>query len=898
MPTQACPDEQTLLAFVEGHQAPAIRGATAAHLDTCATCRDVVALVAPAILSMTAPANAPAPLPRQGKELPRGATVGRYVVLSLVGRGGMGEVYAAYDPELDRKIALKLLLSARGGDDARAQARLLREAKAIAKLSHPNVIVVYDAGTFEDRVFVGMEFVEGQTVKDWLAETPRSRPELLEIFTSAARGLGAAHAAGLVHRDFKPHNVMVGKDGSVRVMDFGLARQIENEGELGPQAETSADVPPNSRPPGREDPEKVDLTRTGELLGTPLYMAPEQFKAERTDARTDQFSFCVALYGALYGSYPFGGATLQSLLADVLAGKVHPPPPKHDVPAWLRRVLLRGLSVDPAARWPSMDDLIGALARDPARTRRRWLLAAGAALGVAAVGFALARGSRRAEALCRGGPARLAGIWEPASPSAAAHPHREAVHAAFLASGRPAAGETWARLAPLLDRYATGWLGMYHEACEAAQVRGEQSAETLDLRMTCLDQRRTAFGALTEALAAADGVVVDRAVDAANALPPVDACADLKLLRAAVEPPRDEKTRARVEDVRNRTIRAKVLRDTGKQQEASRLGRGLIDEARALGYRPLLAEVLVTVGQFHAGPTFEPQDQKILEEGVWAAVASHRDDLAAAAAAILISNEGYLRGRPEDGMRWAQITDALLDRLGDGHDRLRAWSLEGQANIKSRQHDAQAAMDLATRAIALEERALPPDHPELGLAFLTQADIFHLMGRDQEALAANDRARAILVRAYGETAVTVAQVLSNRGEYLVALGRAGEAIPVFRDALARWEAQVGHDHPYLAYPLTGMGQALLAENRVATAVAPLERAVKLREAGEPNAELVGETRFALARALLARGNPADMVRALSLAKAARSDYQRAGNPADKVTTIDRWLAASDRRTRP
>jgi serine/threonine protein kinase/tetratricopeptide (TPR) repeat protein len=880
--TQACPDEETLLAFVEGRQTAAVRDSTATHLDGCHTCRDVVAMVAPAILSLTTLANGPAPKPKEGSELVRGATVGRYVVLSLVGRGGMGEVYAAYDPELDRKIALKLLLSARGTDNARAQARLLREAKAIAKLSHPNVIVVYDAGTFEDRVFVGMEFVEGQTVKDWLSEKPRSRSEILEIFTSAARGLGAAHAAGLVHRDFKPHNVMVGKDGTVRVMDFGLARQIGVEGDPRPPAETQSDV---------EVKGEVDLTRTGELLGTPLYMAPEQFKAERTDARTDQFSFCVALYGALYGAHPFGGTTLQSLIADVLAGKVHPAPPKHDVPAWLRRVLLRGLSVDPAARWPSMDDLIAELARDPARSRQRWALAAGAALSVAAVAFTVARGSHRSDSLCRGGPARLVGLWEPASAPSSARPHRDTMHAAFLATGLRTASETWDRVAALLDRYTTGWLGMYHEACEAAQVRGEQSAETLDLRMTCLEQRRTALAALTDVLATADSVVVDSAVNAANALPAVDACADLKLLRAAVAPPRDEKTRARVEDVRTRTIRAKALKDTGKLQEASRLGPALVEEARAIGYKPLLAEVLVTVGEFHEGPTFEPQSNKILEEGVWTAVASHRDDLAAEAAALLIGNDGYLAGRIEDGLRWVQITEALLDRLGEGHDRLRAWSLQAQANIKIRQHDFQTALALTKQAVALKEKALTPDHPDIALSILSLAEVLHAAGKDEDALVANDRALTILVRAYGENAVTVAQVLSNRGEYLVSLGRAGEAVPIFRDALALWEAQVGHDHPYLAYPLTGLGQALLATNRGAAAIELLERARRLREAGEANAELVGETRFALARALAARGSQEDLLRARALASAARDDYQRTGNLADKIAAIDRWLAA-------
>jgi serine/threonine protein kinase len=295
-------------------------------------------------------------------------------VLEILGRGGMGEVYAAYDPELDRKIALKILHAGGPANDSRGRSRLLREAKAIAKLRHPNVIAVHDAGTLDDRVFLAMEHVEGMTLGAWLAERPRTRQEILNVFVAAGRGLEAAHAAGLVHRDFKPQNVMVGRDGDVRVMDFGLARSIDEEPEPvpGPAALAAAqsDLAVSAGAPGRA---ALPLTRTGELVGTPLYMAPEQFRAERTDARTDQFSFCVALYQALYGAYPFAGAGFGELMAAVNGGQVQPPPAKSAVPPWLRRILLRGLSVDPAARWPSMQVLTAALGRDPARRRNRWL---------------------------------------------------------------------------------------------------------------------------------------------------------------------------------------------------------------------------------------------------------------------------------------------------------------------------------------------------------------------------------------------------------------------------------------------------------------------------------------------------------------------------------------------
>lgn len=208
------------------------------------------------------------------------------------------------------------------------------------------------------------EHVDGVALGAWLAERPRSRGEIIEVFTRAARGLAAAHAAGLVHRDFKPSNVMVGRDGSVRVTDFGLARSLTP-----PEDEISA-----RRPAPSEARDLADLTHTGDLLGTPLFMAPEQFLQLATDARSDQFSFCVALYEALYGAPPFGADRVDALMPKVLAGRVDPAPPNTSVPTWLRRVLSRGLSADPEARWPSMTALLAALRSDPARTpsRRGW----------------------------------------------------------------------------------------------------------------------------------------------------------------------------------------------------------------------------------------------------------------------------------------------------------------------------------------------------------------------------------------------------------------------------------------------------------------------------------------------------------------------------------------------
>ncbi|HFE45750.1 MAG TPA: hypothetical protein ENJ18_09725, partial [Nannocystis exedens] len=285
--------------------------------------------------------------------------IGRYTVVRPIGAGGMGMVYAAYDDELNRKIAVKLL---RSGSSEHDRARLFREAQAMAKLSHPNVLTVHEVGTFEDQVYVAMEFVRGQNLRDWLRETARPWRTIIDRFVLAGRGLAAAHAVGLVHRDFKPANVLVGDDGQIMVSDFGLVRSAgDGSSELSQHPQISPLQMPLS----------TSLTMTGMIMGTPAYMSPEQHLGRATDARSDQFSFCVALYEALYGVLPFAGETLVELAQTVTSGQVRDPPRDSKVPIWVWRLLLRGLATAPAERWPTIDELLDKLSRDPERAARR-----------------------------------------------------------------------------------------------------------------------------------------------------------------------------------------------------------------------------------------------------------------------------------------------------------------------------------------------------------------------------------------------------------------------------------------------------------------------------------------------------------------------------------------------
>jgi formylglycine-generating enzyme required for sulfatase activity len=306
--------------------------------------------------------------------LKKGDVLGRYLVLEPLGAGAMGVVYAAYDPELDRKIAIKILRPQEGkGDRARRQERLVREAKAMAKLSHPNVGAIYDVGVHGDQVFLAMEFLSGGTLRDWITAKKRPWREIVKMFIEVGKGLAGAHAEGLIHRDFKPDNVLLDKNGVPKVVDFGLVRLTSAALDQSTTGSIDADATDEgelSTLPVAKTALAAALTRTGALTGTPAYMAPEQFLGKPIDAKTDQFAFCIALYEALYGERPFAGDTIIGIADSVTSGRIGAAP-KTDVPSWVRASVLRGLSVEPGLRWSSMDDQLARLARDPSIRQRR-----------------------------------------------------------------------------------------------------------------------------------------------------------------------------------------------------------------------------------------------------------------------------------------------------------------------------------------------------------------------------------------------------------------------------------------------------------------------------------------------------------------------------------------------
>jgi tRNA A-37 threonylcarbamoyl transferase component Bud32 len=384
-----CPDADTLGALISGALSASTRAEIANHAAVCVMCHalvdglDLVPTEPPEGESLASDRDAPL-------ELGRGMRVGRYVIEARLGAGGMGVVYGALDSELHRRVALKLLRPDRHGEmDTVGRERLMREARTLARLSHPNVITMFDVGHHHGHLFLAMELVDGGSLSAWL-RLPRSNDEIIDRLIEAGRGLAAAHAAGVVHRDVKPDNILVGSDGRARVTDFGLAH-------LGDTAAAPVDDDGRSA-----NVLAAPITRTGTLMGTPVYMAPEQLARGETDASSDQWSFCATMYEALAGVRPFAGDDLAARSAAIADGRLAPPAAGRRVPAWAKSIVARGLRADPSDRWPSMDAVVGAIARGRHRRRNVAIASSVAAtLAVLTTTMFAVRGGDHANALPR-----------------------------------------------------------------------------------------------------------------------------------------------------------------------------------------------------------------------------------------------------------------------------------------------------------------------------------------------------------------------------------------------------------------------------------------------------------------------------------------------------------------
>jgi eukaryotic-like serine/threonine-protein kinase len=677
---------------------------------------------------------------------------------------------------------------------------------------------------------------------------------VLDLLVAAGRGLAAAHAAGIVHRDFKPQNMMIAKDGGVRVMDFGLARLVAEgshllSGNYGAAASHGSESPPTI----------TQVTETGALLGTPAYMAPEQFRGERADARSDQYSFSVALHEATYGERPQAGTP--------------PPQTRSEAPAWLRRILQRGLDPEPAKRFDAMTTMLRAIGHGRTRPRGR-ALGIGTGLFVVLLVAGGWRLSHRPRFDCNPPADRIAAAW---ATERANDPRRLAVERALVTTGKTDALEAWRRISTTLDTYIEKWRAMYRETCEATHTRGEQSEEVLDLRMRCLNDSLDDVRALVDVLSTGAGPSTSQAVGAASSISPIGRCADIQSLRSAVPLPRDPSVLARVRELQRRLKDVRALYDIARLQDGLAAALDLRDPIEATGYSPLLGELLATIATFQIRLGLIEVAEAAGHEAIAVAEIGGDHVTAAQAATALSYLKGYARGRTEDGKRWAHLARKMVERAGPGHPRLRAWIEQDEAAIFFAERDFPSARTHLLKALSLKQEVLGPDHPDVAITLSDLGFTLARLHKYDEALRYEDRALGIIQRSGG----VAVDIYNNRGETLRALGRTAEAKHMFE--IAAQEEQGQREH---ANALTGLGLVHLDLHQPVEAAQFLERALRLREHQEPDGTLVAETRFGLARALVLTGG--NRQRAVALAREARQACAKA-NLASEVSEIDEWL---------
>jgi serine/threonine protein kinase/Tfp pilus assembly protein PilF len=749
--------------------------------------------------------------------LPRGAQVGRYEILEEIGAGGMGVVFLARDPELDRRVAVKLLRSdvadpvlARG-----ARSRIIREAQAQARFSHPHVVTVFDVGSFDGRLFMAMEYVPGQNLLEWIEEGSPSTAQILEALRQAGEGLAAAHAQELVHRDVKPQNIIVGEDGRVRVIDFGLAMAAGQPGESTPGTLQS------------QDHEESRLTMTGMVLGTPAYMAPEQQRGQVVDARSDQFSFCVAAVEVLYGLRPFSSTSPRRRLREIRERRLLDVPPPPTLPPRVHRALLRGLEPAPEDRWPSMSALLQAVAPTHGRGRVGWW-ALGAS-GVATVGLVAWSALAAQPDPCASASEPVQSAWNDA--------RRGQVRAAFESSDRSFAPDSWARLEPMLDELSRDFADARVRTCRAHRLEASMSVVDFDRAMHCLGEGVSDLDATVEVLADGDERALQRAVRTVAGLRPASACADTRGRKVGAPEPGDEDGPAA--EVRQRLAKARALERSALYDEGlAEVGRAL-DLARREGRGGLEAESLAMQGFLLESSGRYREAEDAFSEATWLGAAQRRDDVAAKSATELIFLVGNLQNRHEEAREWARHARAAVARTGDD-SALQAHLLTSLGNLAWAQHDYATAKERFEAALELRRQEYPADHP-LVLTIKSNLGMLH---RDQGEL---DEARAMLeetlegrTAAFGPRHPDVAANLTNLGSILMSQGDYVRAEELFRRARSIFIESHGELHPDIGRVTTNLANVLYQQGKFDEALEYHRKALEVfRETLGPDNMLVG-----------------------------------------------------------
>jgi len=756
-------------------------------------------------------------------EPPEPVPLGRYVLLDRIGKGGGGVVYRGYDPELDRRVAIKLLRpDAAAGSSPSWTGRLLGEAQAIAKFSHPNIVAVHDVGQLPPTrpqlgpgVFIVMELVEGETLARWLQHEPRSWRQVLEVLAPIGRALVAAHRAELVHRDVKPGNILVASDGRPRLVDFGLARATLR------------------REPG--DDGSASLARTS-ALGTPSTMAPEQHLGQPADARTDQYGFCATLHAALHGVYPFAGDDLPALLH----AKQHDAPRTvREVPRWLIEIVARGLAPDPDARFADMDALLGALEHGRGRARR-WALGLGSAAAVLALAAAATIGRREpATAACiEEGETRIDGVWGTSGKADAL--------AGLRATGGAHAEETSALVGAHVDAYVERWRAAHASACERAFAIRDEPAQVSAARLGCLDRALDEVQDLGGLLQVADEQVLVGAVDAARRLREPAEC-EAASDEAATDPDLEGLLRRA-----SLHVRAGKL-DSGDAMASDAALRAAAIDDETSHSRALLLRCRIAADR---GSDAEP----LCENGLLAAERSGNDRQAIRALLQLSAITDAA-----DAERLYKLAEARLQGLPE-HERdagLQAELALTRARLRDEQrrwHEATAAYE---EGLQLLEQARGPDHPELARALNGLGMLYS--GEDRLQLAADAYARALAItsQAYGDHHPTLGFVLNNLAGVELQRGRHREALVLLERALDIKIAAMGPRSPRLVNTLHRIARAHVGVGGPELALAPAELALQL---SHPDPESLANAEVVLALVLRAADRCAEALPLLATAE--------------------------------
>jgi tetratricopeptide (TPR) repeat protein len=724
--------------------------------------------------------------------------VGRYLVRSRLGEGSMGIVLLAYDPQLDRDVALKMLRRHRikRSRAVPPEARILREAQAMALLNHPNVLPVYDVETVDRGIVIAMQYVEGRTLDVWLGERRRSWQEIVGVFCDAALGLQAAHDAGMTHRDFKPSNVWIGHDERVRVMDFGLAR-ID-----GPQATPDVESIDNV---------SFEQTRAGSILGTPFFMAPEQHAGQVVGPAADQYALCVALYEGLYDQLPFESDELRTLHRAKNAGPPARPRGAHDVPPWIHRVLERGLAPDPDRRFPS----VAALRRhlQPSRSRAHWAWFSGA---LASVGLGLAAwiGTQvDDQGACDAGADKLAGVWDGTT--------KAQLRARFERSDPEHGNANWVALAARTDAWATAWVEARDEACAATVIREAVTVETMEERMRCLDRRR---GALADAIAAwrtGDASARGELAAIARSLPAPAGCLDSA--RSDAPPPAIAEAVARLrrelDDERARW--AAGLRDDAKARSVA-----LVERARKLGYGPVLARALMLMGETHATRGSEATAMAAFEEAHVVANVHGVEDVQIGALDRLIF-AAVRAGDLDAAEIAARRAEAWHDRMSS--PPLARTSTELQlAWLAHDRGDLQQALKIAEAAFAVQQQRDPFASETIEAADVL-GKLLYRAGSFERSLKLAERVLEAKLEAHGDGHIEIARALDERGTILRDMGRIADARLDYEAALAIYETTLGPNHVTTADAIQRLSTVAYREGKFDESLSLQRRAIEIWE---------------------------------------------------------------------